>query len=90
MSTLPASLLASMASQTTGYGAIIEGVLNVRTVTEHPNGAALNALHIMGFQVVPGCREPDCDCLVRLMAELAQLKGFTARIVAVNVQVSDG
>ena len=71
-----------LAISATGYGAVIDGVLNIRTVTDSPNAAALNALHFLGFRMVSNCADRDCDCMVTALARLAP----DVRIVPVSVQ----
>lgn len=80
---LPPALLARLATSASGFGAVIDGVLNVRTVTDTRNAAALNALCVQGFRVVSTCEDRECDCLVKLMAQLMP----TARIVPVRVEL---
>lgn len=76
-------LTALMAASATGYGVVIDDILNIRTVTDTPNGAALNGLYVGGFQIMSNCGDPDCDCKVRLIAKLMP----TAKVVAVKVEV---
>ena len=83
---LPATLTSRLASSATGYGAVIDGVLNVRTVSETRNATALNALFITGIMVHNPCRDLDCDCLVKLLAKLRP----KVKIVAVSVEARDG
>jgi hypothetical protein len=80
---MPAALSARLGTSATGWGAIIDGVLNIRTVTDGRNAAALNALYIGGFAVHSACRNPDCDCMVRALEGLmsrAQLVPVTVRV----------
>lgn len=74
-----------LATTATGYAAVIDGVLNVMTLDAHRNDAAHNALIIQGFEVASDCRDPECDCIVRLLAKLRP----EIKIVAVNVEVAD-
>ena len=76
---------ARLATSATGYGAVIDGVLNIRTVTETPNAAALNALFLAGYRVLSNCTDTDCDCKVRLLAKVRP----DIRIVSVAVEVRD-
>lgn len=61
-------LTARLATSATGYAAVIGGVLNVRTVSDSQKAAALNAIYAMGHTVLAPCPNPDCDCIVRLLA----------------------
>ena len=61
------SLTDLMATSCTGYGAVIDGVLDIRTVTETKNMAAVNALFMCGFGVATTCHDPDCDCKVKIL-----------------------
>lgn len=72
-----------LATTATGYGAVIDGILNIRTVTDSPNAAALNALYVRGFSVMFACGDTDCDCAVKALARAIP----TARIVAVKIEV---
>jgi hypothetical protein len=80
-------LTASMATSASGYAAVIDGLLNVKTTSETANGAAFNALHLLGHgwrAVFSGCSDIDCDCKVRLLAELCQ----DVKIVPVKVEAA--
>ena len=67
MAALGAGLTERLATSATGWAAVVDGVLNVRTVTETRNMAALNAIAVSGFRVVAVCQDPECDCMVKLM-----------------------
>lgn len=82
--TLPASLANGLATTAEGYAAVIDGVLNVRTVTHSRNAAALNALHIRGYVFLTVCGNPDCDCYVRAL----EARHPADQIVAVTVSTS--
>jgi len=84
--TLPAFLTAALASTATGYGAVIDGVLNIRTVTETPNMAAVNAAYLKGFHIIATCTDPSCNCIVRALAERCP----DVKIVPVLVEVQHG
>lgn len=81
--TLPASLAARLAASAHGWGAVIDGVLNIRTVTHTRNHAALNAIAIRGYTILGHCADPDCDCYVRFLAG----RHPDDRIVPVTVRV---
>lgn len=75
--------LADMLSrQATGTAAIIDGVLDVRTVGMGPNHSALLALQLHGLQPFPVCLDSECDCLVRALARMRP----AVRIVQVDVR----
>lgn len=78
-----ANLKHRLATTASGFGAIIDGVLNVRTVTDSRKGAALNTIYAMGHSLVSSCVDPDCGCLEGTLADLFP----DVRIVAVNVEV---
>lgn len=61
-------LTARLATSATGYAAVIGGVLNVSTVADSQKAAALNAIYAMGHTVLAPCPDPDCDCMVRILA----------------------
>jgi len=73
-----------LATSATGYSAVIDGILDIRTVTETPNAAALNALFAKGFRVASNCNDRDCDCMVKALARILP----DVKIVAVSVQVT--
>ena len=79
------SLTSRLASSATGFGAVIDGVLNIRTITDSANMAALNALYLTRIRVYSNCSDRDCDCKLRLLAQLRP----DIRIVRVAVEVSD-
>lgn len=79
-------LRASMAKSATGYGAIINGVLDIRSVSLTKSMAAVNALYLQGLGVVSTCTDPDCDCKVKILAEFFP----ETKIVPVMVQAEPG
>lgn len=85
MTDLPASLSTRLAASATGYGAVIDGVLNIRTVSETPNMVALNALFLVGIHVQNPCQDLCCDCIVRIARQLRP----DIWIVSVSVEVSE-
>jgi hypothetical protein len=68
---------------TTGYGAVIDGILNIRTVTDTQNHAAYNALYIHGYIPDGMCDKPECDCIVVMMQKVLP----NIKIVPVTVRV---
>lgn len=84
MADVVSALSARLATSASGWGAVIDGVLNIRSVTETANMAALNAFALLGF-AVGGCAEPDCDCWLRALSKLRP----DVRIVPVAVEVVD-
>ena len=71
--TKPQSLDDLLATSGTGWAAIINGIMDVRTISDGKNTAALNAIHVCGFHprttcVDPDC-DPDCDCIVKVLAD---------------------
>ena len=83
-STLGAGLTERLATSATGWAAVIDGVLNVRTVTETQKSAALNAMAVSGFRVLAVCADPECDCMVKLMDKVMPGR---VQLVLVAVQV---
>lgn len=74
-----------LATSATGYGAIIDWVLNIRTITDSPNGVAINALHVRGFQILSTCTDRDCDCMVATLNRLCP----DVKIAPVSVAVTN-
>lgn len=81
-----AEIKAALSAKAEGYAAVIDGVLNVRTVADTRNGAAVNAAYICGYRVLQTCADPACDCLVRLLQSVRP----DIRVVNVTVGVRDG
>jgi len=79
------SLKDRLATTATGYGAVIDGVLNIRTVSDTRNAAALNALFVREFRVQTACFDTDCDCMVQLLTRLCP----DMRLVPVTVGVTE-
>jgi UDP-N-acetylglucosamine enolpyruvyl transferase len=75
-----------LATTATGYGAVINGVLDVRTVADTPNSAAMCAIMAQGRRVLSNCADPDCDCKLRLLADMFP----EVKIVPVSVEATDG
>lgn len=84
MADVASALSERLATSATGWGAVIDGVLNIRSVTETANMAALNAFALLGF-AVGGCADPDCDCVLQALSKLRP----DVRIVPVSVEVED-
>ena len=82
----PQSLLDSMATSAPAWAALIDGKIDVRSVTSGRNHAALNALHVAGYQVLSGCRDPDCDCYVRALKQFRP----DIKIIPVTVRADNG
>lgn len=78
------TLTQRLATTATGFGAVIDGILDIRTVTDGRNAAALNALFVKGTNVKSNCTDRDCTCLVELLGRLHP----DVQIVAVAVQVT--
>lgn len=87
MNTPAAQILNGLATGISGYGVVIEGILNPDTIGQTPNAAAAKAILLMFGPLVMlavGCNDPDCDCKVR---HLAELKPDT-KVVPVSIQVA--
>jgi hypothetical protein len=82
---LGATLSARLATSATGWGAVIGGILDVRTITDSRNGAALNAIYATGRRVLSTCHDTECDCMVRALASFAP----DVKLVRVKVDVAD-
>jgi len=64
------ALTARLATTASGWAAVIDGVLNIRTVTDSANAAAINALYLSGINVISNCRDSDCDCMVNVLTKM--------------------
>lgn len=76
------NLKADMATSAVGYAVVVDGVLNVNTVSESEVKAAQFELIGRGFLFIP-CDKPDCRCIVCMMEKT--IPG--AKIVTVVVAV---
>jgi len=56
-----------LATSGTGWAAVINGTMDVRTISDGKNTAALSAMHACGFGVISTCSDPDCDCMVNVL-----------------------
>lgn len=81
---MTATITQRLATSATGYGAVIDGILDIRTVTEARNGAALNALYVKGFRIASNCTDRDCDCMVGVLSRLCP----DVQLVPVAVEVA--
>lgn len=68
------------------HAAVIDDILDVRTINDTRNGAADNAFWVSGLAAVSTCRNPDSECMVRLLA----IARPAIRLVPVVVEASDG
>lgn len=76
-------LKSSLAISATGWGAVINGTLDIRTITDEKKAAAHRALCIAtGTIVLSTCADPDCDCLIEILAE----KFPAVKLVQVRVE----
>ncbi|MGA0615930.1 hypothetical protein [Paracoccus sp. KR1-242] len=80
---IPETISAALATTASGFGAVIDGVLNIRTVSETQNAAAVNAAHLKGLHVMLVCHDPDCACIVRAVIQ----RYPDIKIVPVRVEV---
>lgn len=85
-SATPHPLADRLATTATGWGAVIDGVLNIRTVSDTANAAALNALFVGGFPILSTCVDTDCDCMVKALGRLMP----KAQLVRVRLEVENG
>ena len=63
------SLNDRLATSATGWAAVINGTMDVRTISDGKNTAAINAMHACGFDVMATCTDPDCDCVATVLAQ---------------------
>lgn len=85
MADLTASLAQRLATSATGYAAVTDGVLDLRTVAPDQNSTAYLAIGLAGMRILSNCRDPGCDCRVRLMERLLP----ESKIVTVSVEVTN-
>lgn len=75
-----------MANTATGWAAVIDGVLDARTVTIDKRGAAINAFFAKGIMVIATCRDEDCNCMIEKLGH----RFPSIKLVPVTVAVSNG
>jgi len=78
-----ATLTAAMARSATGYAAVIDDILDIRTVTDNAETTLHLGLHTIGVYAVPLGPKADYDALLAAMPEY--IKG---RISVVEVSVA--
>ncbi len=81
--TKPQSLADLLATSATGWAAVINGTMDVRTISDGKNTTALNAMRACGFDVMTTCADPDCDCMVTVLAQHRP----NVKLVRVRVEV---
>lgn len=82
-------LIKSLAATATGYAAVIDGVLDIRTVADNEKGAAINALSVLGvpmFVLAMLCQDPECDCTTKMLKGVAEQRKRKVEIVAVKIE----
>lgn len=77
---------AALSTTAAGYAAVIDGVLNIATVSDTENAAAFKAAVMQGIFLVGTCNDPTCDCIARGLERIRP----NTRIVAVKVEVGNG
>lgn len=77
---------AALATKAEGYAAVIDGVLNLATVSDTQNAAAVKAAVMQGIFLAGACNDPACDCMARGFERIRT----NTRIVAVKVEVGNG
>jgi hypothetical protein len=81
-----AAMTASMARTSSGFAAVIGGVLDIRSASETADMAAYNALFLVGINLISNCNDPDCDCKRKALARLRP----DIKIVPVTMEAKDG
>lgn len=67
---LPETITAKLAASTSGFCAVIDGVMNPMTLATTRNEAARRALSIVTKAIVmPCCFDPDCESNITVLAE---------------------
>jgi len=74
-----------LATSATGWAAIIDDVLDARTISDSKNMCALYALRCCGFGVMNPCGDTDCDCNVKILTGMAP----KVKLVQVRIEVMD-
>lgn len=77
-------IAASMLTKTLGFAAVLDGVVNIRTVSDTAQGSALNMLFIHNVVFSP-CNDPKCNCTTKALNEVVP----GAKIVPVEVVICE-
>lgn len=77
------SLTDMMSTSATGWAAVINGVLDARTVSDSKNMSALYALRCSGHNLMNPCGDTDCDCNVKVLAGMAP----RIKLVPIKIEV---
>lgn len=77
------AMKAGLARSGYGHAAVVDGVLDMRTVANGPNATALSVLTLNSYVVLRMCPDPFCDCVVKDLAKLLP----AVSIVRVKVEV---
>ena len=81
------SLTKSIATTATGYAAIINGALDMTTISDSRRLAAMKGMTKAGVPpaivLLVDCKNDDCDCMEKKLADAFP----GSRIVAVKVEV---
>jgi hypothetical protein len=82
------ALAKSIATKATGYAAVINGALDVNTISVSRRLAAMKGLTIVGVHPLvvthTDCQDPGCDCLEKWLGD-----AHGGRIVSIKVEVTE-
>ena len=83
------ALTKSIATTATGYAAVINGALDIGSVSPTKQSAAVKGLVAAGVPafavMLMQCEKEDCDCMVKTFEERA----VGGRIVSIKVEVTE-
>lgn len=77
-------IAASMLTKTLGFAAVLDGIVNIRTVSDTAQAAAFNMMHIHGVLFSP-CNDPKCDCTTKALNQVVP----GAKIVPVEIVICE-
>lgn len=79
------ALTERLATSSTGWGAVIDGVLDIRTVSDTARAVAVNAFAVSGVFAITPCDDPACDCLVKALEHMRpNIKIIPVKVEAVS------
>lgn len=82
------ALTKSIATRATGYAAVINGALDMTTISDSRRLAAMKGLVIVGVHPLvvahTDCQDPGCDCMEKWLEG-----AHRSRIVSVKVEVTE-
>ena len=78
-----------LATQATGFACVIDGVLDMRTISDTAKGCAARTIGLtmgpLAAMISYRCQDPTCDCTVKAL----KTEVPNARLVAIEIKVTE-